>query len=110
MRHRLNRGGNHRINKANHTAALKQISHPATEDRTYQKDYRQEAADIEGIVTCLKKTTGQRLLDVACDTGGCSVHRVNRSAVTGLDESESQLGLARQKLLTMEFVHTWRSS
>lgn len=70
-----------------------------------QKDYRREAADIEEIIARLKKTDGQRLLDVACGTGGHLVHWVDKFAVTGLDKSEPQLALARQKLPTVEFVH-----
>jgi len=62
-------------------------------------DWDEELHELERAIAALPAA---RTLDVACGTGFLTCHL--RGEVTGLDQSERMLGLARQRLPTADFV------
>ena len=61
------------------------------------KDYQAEAAKITAIIRRHLRSGGQRLLDVACGTGGHIAHLKEHFEVQGLDMSGEFLEIAGQK-------------
>lgn len=66
--------------------------------RAMGKDYAAEVGKLETLVRRYKTSKGNRLLDVACGTGGHIPHLLGRFDVEGLDVSEDMLVQAREKL------------
>src|SRR5712692_2007198 len=61
------------------------------------KDYRKEAEKIETLINQYKKSSGNRLLDVACGTGSHIAYLKQHYSVEGLDFSPEMLRIAREK-------------
>ena len=61
VRHRLNRGGNRQLNKALHTAAIAQISHPGTEGRAYYKRCLDRGKTNREAIRALKRRISDRV-------------------------------------------------
>ena len=61
VRHRLNRGGNRRLNQAIHTVALTQISRPDTEGRRYYHKLRQHGKTNREALRVLKRRISDRI-------------------------------------------------
>ena len=61
------------------------------------KNYQKEAGKIETLVQQHKKSSGNRLLDVACGTGNHIAYLKQNYNVEGLDFSPEMLRLARKK-------------
>jgi len=61
VRHRLNRGGNRRLNQAIHTVALTQISRPNTEGRRYYHKLRQRGKTNREALRILKRRISDRI-------------------------------------------------
>jgi ubiquinone/menaquinone biosynthesis C-methylase UbiE len=68
------------------------------------KDYGEEAARLRELIGRYQESSGKRLLDVACGTGGHLVHLKDHFDVRGLDISAPMLRLAREKLPKVPFV------
>ena len=60
-RHRLNRGGNRRLNRTIHTAALTQIARPDTEGRAYYERCRQRGKSKREAIRSLKRRISDRI-------------------------------------------------
>jgi len=69
-------------------------------DVIYQskKNYAQEAEHAHRIIGKYRLSTGCKLLDVACGTGGHAQYFMQWYDVEGIDSSEAQLAIARQRL------------
>ena len=61
VRHRLNRGGNRRLNRAIHTVALTQIARPDTEGRRYYQKLRQRGKTNREALRVLKRRISDRI-------------------------------------------------
>lgn len=61
VRHRLNRGGNRRLNQAIHTIALTQIARPHTEGRHYYEKLRQRGKTNREAMRVLKRRISDRI-------------------------------------------------
>ena len=62
------------------------------------KNYRTEAAEILEIVTKLKRSKGNSLLDVACGTGRHIEYLQHNFSCTGIDLSQDMLDVAGSRL------------
>ncbi len=62
------------------------------------KNYRTEVAEILEIVTKLKKSKGNSLLDVACGTGKHIEYLQHNFSCTGIDLSQDLLDVVGSKL------------
>lgn len=60
-------------------------------------DYLNEVNKIIKIFNTYKKTSGNKLLDIACGTGGHIEYLQNYFHVTGMDLSKSMLKIAEEK-------------
>ena len=60
-RHRLNRGGNRRLNRAIHIAATTQISRPGTEGRTYYQNKLAAGKSTKEAIRALKRRISDRI-------------------------------------------------
>jgi ubiquinone/menaquinone biosynthesis C-methylase UbiE len=67
------------------------------------KDYQKEAQKIETLIQQHKKSSGDRLLDVACGTGNHIEYLTQHYIVEGLDSSSEMLRIARKKLPDVVF-------
>lgn len=67
------------------------------------KDYQNESRLIHEAIEKHKLSPGQRLLDVACGTGGHFQFLKQWYTVTGLDISESMLAVAKKRLPDFTF-------
>jgi ubiquinone/menaquinone biosynthesis C-methylase UbiE len=67
------------------------------------KDYQKEAEKIETLIQQHKKSSGERLLDVACGTGNHIEYLKQHHTVEGLDSSSEMLRIARKKLPDVVF-------
>ncbi len=73
-------------------------------DRLYHwKDYAGEAAKVHALIQHHKQTDGQKLLDVACGTGGHFPYLVDHYQLTGLDLDNDMLAVARQRFPDVDF-------
>src|SRR5688572_21599330 len=70
-----------------------------------KKDYVKEAEQVHSIVEEHKKTAGNELLDVACGTGLHAEVLRHWYNVEGLDLSEDQLAVAKNRLPDVKFYH-----
>jgi SAM-dependent methyltransferase len=61
------------------------------------KDYRAEADTLTAFIHQYRRSTGNRLLDVACGTGLHLSYLKHRFQVEGLDLDEQLLAIARQR-------------
>ena len=61
VRHRLNRGGNRRLNKTLHTAAITQIRQPGTEGRLYYDRLLDRGKTKKEAIRCLKRRISDRV-------------------------------------------------
>ena len=67
-------------------------------DRIYAfKDYAAEVTRLLGIIDTYLRSDGNRLLDVACGTGGHIEHLMPHFDVEGLDIDPGMLEIARQR-------------
>ena len=62
------------------------------------KDYPAEVARLEELVEGRKRSSGNRLLDVACGTGRHLELLRERYLVEGLDLDPAMLAIARERL------------
>ncbi len=69
------------------------------------KDYRREATRVQQLAREHGFMSGHRLLDVACGTGLHDQYLIEWYDVEGLDSSEAQLEVARQRLPHVTFHH-----
>jgi len=67
-------------------------------------DYEGAANRLHEIIQMYKKTTGNRLLDVACGTGSHIMHLKDKYQTMGFDISEEMLVVAREKCPDISFV------
>jgi SAM-dependent methyltransferase len=70
-----------------------------------KKDYSKEAEQAHRVIEAHKHTAGNDLLDVACGTGLHAQVLRRWYHVEGLDLSEGQLAVARQRLPDVTFYH-----
>jgi ubiquinone/menaquinone biosynthesis C-methylase UbiE len=70
-----------------------------------KKDYAKEAEQVHSIIQEHKSTDGNELLDVACGTGLHAEVLHRWYDVEGLDLSEGQLAVAKQRLPEVKFYH-----
>src|SRR5438093_13145651 len=63
----------------------------------YFKKYQKETDKIETIIQRHKKSSGNKLLDVACGTGNHIQYRKQHYSVEGLDSSTEMLPIAHKK-------------
>jgi SAM-dependent methyltransferase len=70
-----------------------------------RKDYAREAEQIHHLIQQCKHTSGEDLLDVACGTGLHAAALRRWYHVEGLDLSEGQLAIARNRLPDVTFYH-----
>src|SRR6266567_590223 len=63
----------------------------------YFKNYQKETDKIETIIQRHKKSSGNKLLDVACGTGNHIQYLKQHYSVEGLDSSPEMLRIARKK-------------
>src|SRR5207247_10799757 len=63
----------------------------------YFKKYQKETDKIETIIQRHKKSSGNKLLDVACGTGNHIEYLKQHYSVEGLDSSPEMLRIARKK-------------
>jgi ubiquinone/menaquinone biosynthesis C-methylase UbiE len=63
----------------------------------YFKNYQKETDKIETLIQRHKKSSGNRLLDVACGTGNHIEYLKKLYSVEGLDSSPEMLRIARRK-------------
>jgi len=68
-----------------------------------RKDYRRESEQLHRLIEHHQRSPGRSLLDVACGTGLHDQFLRQWYDVEGLDASEAQLAVARQRLPTMTF-------
>ena len=68
-----------------------------------KKDYRRESEQLHRLIEHHQRSPGRTLLDVACGTGLHDQFLRQWYDVEGLDASEAQLAVARQRLPTMTF-------
>ena len=61
IRHRLNRGGNRRLNRTIHTAAITQIRQPGTEGRLYYQRLLDRGKTRKEAIRCLKRRISDRI-------------------------------------------------
>ncbi|HLH63138.1 MAG TPA: class I SAM-dependent methyltransferase [Ktedonobacteraceae bacterium] len=69
------------------------------------KDYANEAEQIHALIQQYKQSSGNRLLDVACGTGGHIPFLRQHYSVEGLDLDEQMLAIARQRNPGLTFHH-----
>ncbi len=69
------------------------------------KDYDNEAQQIHALIQHYKQSSGNRLLDVACGTGGHLPFLRQHYSVEGLDLDEQMLEIARQRNPGVIFQH-----
>ena len=69
------------------------------------KDYVDEAQQIYTLIQHYKQSSGNRLLDVACGTGGHLPFLQQHYSVEGLDLDEQMLKIARQRNPGVIFHH-----
>jgi SAM-dependent methyltransferase len=69
------------------------------------KDYSAEAARLTAIIHQYRRSTGHRLLDVACRTGLHLAYLKQHFQVEGLDLDEPLLAIARQRNLEVPLHH-----
>jgi SAM-dependent methyltransferase len=75
-------------------------------DKIYAfKDYQAEVQRLTAIVRGHLRSGGNRLLDVACGTGGHIEHLKGHFDVEGLDIAEDLLEIARARHSTIRFHH-----
>ncbi|UCE10921.1 MAG: class I SAM-dependent methyltransferase [Candidatus Thorarchaeota archaeon] len=75
-------------------------------DQMYSfKDYKSESEKLHEVIQQFKKSNGNRLLDVACGTGGHLIFLRENYEVTGLDASKEMLAVARKKLEDIPLLH-----
>lgn len=67
------------------------------------KDYKAEVEELHNVIQTQKKTDGERLLDVACGTGGHIQYLRKYYKTWGIDASEEMLDVARSKINQVEF-------
>ena len=67
------------------------------------KDYAQEVTRLQAFIQTHKHASGNRLLDVACGTGGHLAYLAPVYLVEGLDADATMLQVAQQKFPTMPF-------
>ncbi len=60
-RHRLNRGGNRRLNRIIHTAAITQIRQPGTEGHNYYQRLQDRGKTKKEAIRCLKRRISDRI-------------------------------------------------
>ena len=70
-----------------------------------KKDYAKEAEQVHSLIEGHKHTDGNTLLDVACGTGLHAEGLKKWYDVEGLDLSEQQLAVARERLPDVTFYH-----
>ena len=70
-----------------------------------KKDYAKEAEQVHSLIEGHKHTDGNTLLDVACGTGLHAEVLKKWYDVEGLDLSEQQLAVARERLPDVTFYH-----
>ncbi len=74
-------------------------------DRIYHaKDYQADSDAIERIVAKVRRSSGNRLLDVGCGTGSHMKCLSARWDCTGIDNQEAMLEVARAKVPSARFV------
>ena len=61
VRHRLNRGGNRRLNRALHYAAITQIARPGTEGRCYYERLLSRGKTKQEAIRILKRRISDRV-------------------------------------------------
>ncbi len=61
IRHRLNRGGNRRLNRIIHTAAITQIRQPGTEGHNYYQRLQDRGKTKKEAIRCLKRRISDRI-------------------------------------------------
>lgn len=67
-------------------------------------DYEKNVADLHAIIQKYKKSSGNRLLDVACGTGTHISYLKHMYQTTGYDISAEMLEVARSKCSDIEFI------
>jgi SAM-dependent methyltransferase len=67
-------------------------------------DYKGNARKLHNIIQRYKKSSGNRLLDVACGTGTHILYLKDKYRAMGLDLSPEMLDVAREKCIGIEFV------
>ncbi len=73
-------------------------------DKVYHnKDYGKEVEFIRWAVKKYKRNRGNRLLDIACGTGGHAALLKNEFIITGVDLNPAMLKLARKKVAGVKF-------
>ncbi|MFX0092252.1 MAG: class I SAM-dependent DNA methyltransferase [Candidatus Hodarchaeota archaeon] len=74
-------------------------------DELYVKSdqYQREVVQIDRFVSTYKQNEGNKLLDIACGTGGHLTYLQDRYQVAGLDLSQDMLLIARKKFPTIPF-------
>ena len=70
-----------------------------------KKNYAKEAEQVHNLIEGHKHTDGNTLLDVACGTGLHAKALKKWYDVEGLDLSEQQLAIARERLPDVTFYH-----
>lgn len=68
------------------------------------KKYKDEANKLINLIKAYKKTSGNKLLDVACGTGAHLQYFIEYFSITGIDLSGQQLSVARKRLPTLRFI------
>lgn len=67
------------------------------------KDYAREAGRVAELIRSHQRSSGRKLLDVACGTGGHLAHFASAFDAEGLDVDEALLETARQRLPSLRF-------
>jgi ubiquinone/menaquinone biosynthesis C-methylase UbiE len=67
-------------------------------------DYQENAKKLHKIIQRYKKSSGNRLLDVACGTGTHIMHLKRKYQAMGLDLSKEMLEIAHEKCKDIEFI------
>ncbi|WP_027622974.1 class I SAM-dependent DNA methyltransferase [Clostridium lundense] len=67
-------------------------------------DYSNEVNKIIKIFNTYKKTSGNKLLDIACGTGGHIEYLQNFFHITGIDLSKSMLKIAKEKFPNIPLI------
>lgn len=68
------------------------------------KDYAREAEIIDGIIRQNCRSSGNKLLDIGCGTGGHLAHLKHTYVATGLDLDAGMVNVARRRHPSVEFV------
>ncbi|MGC9779174.1 MAG: class I SAM-dependent methyltransferase [Candidatus Heimdallarchaeota archaeon] len=68
------------------------------------KDYKKEAEQIKEEIVKYKKSTGNKLLDMACGTGSHLEHFTDDYECTGIDINSEILEVAKSKGLKASFI------